>query len=134
MPCLSKSLFLGLTLAAGAALSAHAQSVANLPPAGAPASAQPPAYAAPQVASPNPGSNVSIPAGPAYQKPADWDSNRAYHPYSTSGAGPNPGSNVSANNEPYTPPAGGDSTAAHPYSQGGTGPAPGANINIPNTH
>lgn len=134
MRCLPKSSLLSLTLLAGAAVAAHAQSVANLPPAGTPTVVQPPAISAPPVAGPNPGSNVSIPAGQAYQKPADWNSNPAYHPYSTSGAGPNPGSNVSANNEPYTPSAAGDSPASHPYSQGGTGPSPGANVNIPSGH
>jgi hypothetical protein len=134
MRCLLKSSLLSLTLVAGAVVAAQAQSVANLPPAGAPTSVQPPAYSAPPVAGPNPGSNVSIPSAQTYQKPADWDTNPAYHPYSTSGAGPNPGSNVSANNEPYAPPSGGDSPATHPYSQGGTGPSPGSNITIPNSH
>lgn len=124
MRCLSKSSLLSLALLTGAAMAAHAQSVANLPPAGAQpkAAVQTPAYAPPQVASPNPGSNVNIPGTAAYQKPADWSSNPAYHPYS-SGAGPNPGRNVSANNEPYTPPPGGE--APSPYSQKGDGPNPG---------
>jgi hypothetical protein len=134
MRCLRNTTLLSVTFLAGVAIAAHAQGVANLPPAGTSTGVQPPAYSSPPIAGPNPGSNVGIPSTPAYQKPADWESNRAYHPYSTSGAGPNPGSNVSANNEPYTPPSGGDSTAAHPYSQGGTGPAPGANINIPSGH
>jgi hypothetical protein len=119
-----KTTVLSLAFLAGAAATAHAQSVANLPPAGAP-SVQPPTYSTPPVAGPNAGSNVSIPSTPAYRKPTDWDSNNAYHPYSTSGAGPNPGTNVSANNEPYAPPQGGDAPATHPYSQGGTGPNPG---------
>jgi hypothetical protein len=134
MRCLTKTSLLSLALFSGGAIAAHAQSVANLPPAGAAAGTPSPVYSAPPVAGPNPGSNVGIASAPAYQKPADWESNRAYHPYSTSGAGPNPGSNVSANNEPYTPPPGGDSAAGHPYSQGGSGPAPGANINIPSGH
>jgi hypothetical protein len=114
-----------VALLAGAAIAAHAQSVANLPPAGAqPNAAVPaPAYAAPQVNSPNPGSNVNIPSTARYQKPADWNTNRAYHPYSTSGAGPNPGSNVSANNEPRPLPPSAEVTA--PYSQKGDGPNPG---------
>jgi hypothetical protein len=120
-----KTTVLSLAFLAGAAVAAHAQSVANLPPAGAPAGVQPPASSAPLIAEPNPGNNVGIPGGPAYQKPADWESNSAYHPYSTSGAGPNPGTNVSANNEPYAPPPGGDAPATHPYSPGGSGPNPG---------
>jgi hypothetical protein len=130
-----KTAVLSLVFLTGVAVAAHAQSVANLPPAGgAPTSIQPPASSSPLIAGPNPGTNVSISSGPAYQKPADWNSNPAYHPYSTSGVGPNPGTNVSANNEPYSPPAGGDSPATHPYSQGGTGPTPGANVTIPNSH
>ena len=132
MRCSPTATVVSLVFLAGAVATAQAQSVANLPPAGAqPAAVAPPAYSGPAVAGPNPGSNISIPGGQTYQKPADWDSNSAYHPYSSSGAGPNPGTNVTANSEPYTPPPGGDSPASHPYSQGGTGPSPGANINIP---
>lgn len=125
MRCLLKSSLLGLTLSAGVAMAAHAQSVANLPPAGTAAATPAPTYAAPPVAGPNPGSNVGIPSTQAYQKPADWATNRTYHPYSSSGGGPNPGSNVSANNEPYAAPPGGETPATHPYSQTGSGPNPG---------
>jgi hypothetical protein len=125
MRCALQTTLFSLTLLAGLAASAYAQGVANLPPAGAPPATAPPAYSAPTVGGPNPGSNVSIPSTPSYQKPADYDSNRNYHPYSTSGGGPNPGSNVSANNEPFTPPAGADTPASHPYSPGGAGPNPG---------
>ncbi len=130
---LTKSTLLGLGLLAGGAAAAHAQSVAKLPPAGStpPAVIQAPVYSAPQVASPNPGSNVSIPTTEHFQKPADWDTNPAYHPYSTSGMGPNPGSGVTANNEPHQPSPGSDSPARHPYSQGGTGPQPGAGSTWP---
>ena len=116
---------LGLTLLVGLTASAYAQGVANLPPAGAQPATAPPAYATPTLGGPNPGSNISIPSTPGFKKPADYDSNRNYHPYSTSGGGPNPGSNVSANSEPFTPPAGGDTVANHPYSPGGAGPNPG---------
>jgi hypothetical protein len=128
-----KATVFSLVFLAGAVATAQAQSVANLPPAGAqPAAVVPPAYSGPAVAGPNPGSNISIPGGQTYQKPADWDSNRAYHPYSSSGAGPNPGSNVTANTEPA--PLAPDAAVNAPYSQGGTGPSPGANINIPSGH
>jgi hypothetical protein len=121
-----KTTILSLVLLAGAAGAAQAQSVANLPPAGGVATSVPQsASTAPQIAAPNPGSNIGIPASQAYQKPADWDANRAYHPYSTSGAGPNPGSNVAANNEPNRMPP--DAPATDPYSNRamGTGPSPG---------
>jgi len=121
-----KTTVLSLTVLAGIAATAHAQGVANLPPAGAqPATVPPAAVSAPTIGGPNPGSNVSISPSPAYQKPADYDSNRSYHPYSSSGGGPNPGSNVPANSEPYTPSANADSLAGHPYSPGGAGPNPG---------
>ncbi len=126
MRCSQKTTFLSLVFLAGTAVAAHAQSVANLPPAGgAPTSVQPPASSAPQIAAPNPGNNVGIPGSQAYQKPADWDTNRAYHPYSTSGAGPNPGSNVSANNEAIR--LAPNTAATDPYSNrsAGTGPSPG---------
>lgn len=129
-----KSALIGVALLAGVAMTAHAQSVANLPPAGSTGGTATAPVSVPPVAGPNPGSNIGIPGTAHYQKPTDWDSNAAYHPYSTSGAGPNPGSNVSANNEPTRPAPGSDTQASHPYSQGGTGPSPGANINIPNSH
>ncbi len=116
---------LSLVFLAGAAASAHAQSVANLPPAGTP-TLQPRASSAPQVAAPNPGSNVGIPGAEAYQKPADWDSNRTYHLYSTSGAAPNPGSNVSANNTEASPlPPTAAVNAPYSSRSAGTGPSPG---------
>jgi hypothetical protein len=133
MRCVPKSPLLSLAFLTGVAVAAHAQSVANLPPAGTAPAAQPPAYSAPTATGPNPGNNVSIPSAPTFQKPADWDGNRNAHPYSTSGVGPNPGVNVIANNEPSKP-QGGQTPAEHPYSQSGTGPQPGLNVAIPNSH
>jgi hypothetical protein len=114
---------LSVTLLAAAATSTFAQGVANLPPSGVQPAAAPPAAVSGPAIGPNPGSNINIPSMPAFQKPADYDSNRAYHPYSTGGTGPNPGSNVSASNGPFAPPA--DSPANRPYSAGGLGPNPG---------
>lgn len=114
MALLTKSTFLSLGMAAGFALSAHAQTgVASLPPA---TTAAPPAVAspAPSVAypGPNPGNAPSAGTGstqatmaptpnyvgpapgsapsantPRYDKSADWDANTAMHPY-TSSLGP----------------------------------------------
>ncbi len=118
MSTLAKSAVLSLSLLAGAAFAAHAQSgsVAALPPGSA---AAPPAATAPVGPSaaypgPNPGSGyyggtVTTQApvtpspqyvGPApgagyygtpptYQKSTDYDSNTALHPY-TSSEGPRP--------------------------------------------
>jgi hypothetical protein len=118
MSTLAKSTVLSLSLLAGAAFAAHAQSgsVAALPPG---AAAAPPAAAAPIGPSaaypgPNPGAGyyggmvaqqapvVPSPAyvGPApgagyygtpqaYQKSSDYDSNASKHPY-TSAQGPRP--------------------------------------------
>lgn len=126
MQTIVKSGLLGLGFAVGIAAAAYAQGVANLPPAGAqPATAPAAAVSGPTIGGPNPGSNVSIANTPAYQKPADYNSNRNYHPYSSSGDGPNPGNNVPANSEPYTPSATAELPAGHPYSPGGVGPNPG---------
>ena len=118
MSTLAKSTLLSLTLLAGSAFAAQAQSgsIAALPPG---VMAAPPAAVAPIGPSaaypgPNPGSGfyggtvaqqapvVPSPAyigpnpgagyygtPPAYQKAANWDSNTALHPY-TSGLGPRP--------------------------------------------
>jgi hypothetical protein len=106
-----KSALLSLTLLAGTAVAAHAQSgnVAALPPNPAPATA--PSYGT--YPGPNPGSSWSgvgqqtqaVTPSPAYvgpspgagtgqmpphyDKSADWDANTALHPY-TSNVGPRP--------------------------------------------
>jgi len=125
-----KTIALFLAVLTGAASAASAQGIANLPPAGTqPAAVAPPAYSAPQAALPNPGGGTGIPSIEAFQKPADWNSNRAYHPYTTTGTGPNPGNNVTANSETNPPPAGAEVIA--PYSAKGQGPNPGANVTVP---
>lgn len=131
MRCLPKSTVLSLAFMAGVAMAAHAQSVANLPPAGASATpAQPPAYAAPQARGTNPGGGTGIPTAEHFQKPADWDSNRAYHPYTTSGTGPSPGAGVTANNEP-TLPTGANLAAPYSSRSSGSGPSAGAGVAAP---
>ncbi|HEX3860422.1 MAG TPA: hypothetical protein VHY35_01865 [Stellaceae bacterium] len=107
MPTLLKPLLLGLGLVAGMAIAAQAQtvssaptpntSIANLPPEGPrPSSLENipnngphmPVTASGNYPGPAPGaSNGQMP--PHYEKPADWDSNVAMHPY-TSHMGPNP--------------------------------------------
>ncbi len=120
---------LSLAVFTGAASAASAQGVANLPPAATQsAPVAPPVYSAPQATLPNPGSGTSIPSTPTFRKPADWNSNPAYHPY-TSGTGPNPGSNVTANSEANPLPPGANVNA--PYSGKGEGPAAGANVTVP---
>ena len=117
MSTFAKSAVLSLSLLAGAAFAAHAQSgnVASLPPG----SAAPHAAAAPlgpmnPYPGPNPGTGVNAGMGqtqaavtpspayigpnpgggyygvsPAYHKPAGYNSDDALHPY-TSGEGPRP--------------------------------------------
>ncbi|HEX3860421.1 MAG TPA: hypothetical protein VHY35_01860 [Stellaceae bacterium] len=109
---LAKSAILSVALVAGAAVAAHAQSnVASLPPAtaattptpgygaypgpnpggswsGAGAAAQAAVAPSAPYVGPSPGgSNGSTP--PHFDKSADWDSNTALHPY-TSSMGPRP--------------------------------------------
>ena len=116
MTTLTKSLVLSLGLLTGVAAAAHAQSgsVAALPPG---AAAAPPAATAPVGPSaaypgPNPGAGYyggtvaqqqPVTESPKYvgpnpglgfygtgtnPKPADYDTNAAMHPYTTSGMGP----------------------------------------------
>jgi hypothetical protein len=119
MSTFAKSTVLSLSLLAGAAFAAHAQSssIASLPPGGAAPGVAAPIGPAPSAAypGPNPGSGfyggtVATQApvtpsqpyiGPApglgyygtppvYQKSADWNSNTAMHPYTSPGTGPRP--------------------------------------------
>ena len=97
MSIFNKSLVLGLGLVAGIAATASAQqgpSVASLP--GPRASSE--------ISIPGPDRQAVVPTGnypgpnagatngpmpPRFEKPADWDTNAALHPY-TSGMGPKP--------------------------------------------
>jgi hypothetical protein len=119
MSSFAKTTVLSLSLLAGAAFAAHAQSgsIAALPPGTA---AAPPAATAPIGPSaaypgPNPGTGfyggtvqtqapvtpsaqyVGPPPGAGtgampqhFEKSADWDNNTALHPYSSPGVGPRP--------------------------------------------
>ena len=92
MAFLGKLAPLSLAMLAGIAFAAQAQtgSLASLPPnpAAEPRAAASPVAPAPTYVGPAPGAGTgAIP--PRFQKPADWDSNMAMHPY-TSGLGPKP--------------------------------------------
>ncbi len=124
MSDLLKATILGVGLLTGVALTAHAQSVSSLPPAGGMATqgaaAQP--VAPTQALHPNPGGGSSW-KEEHYQPPADYAANPADHPYSTS-IGPKPGSHSSGVDTHYQPTAADAAPAAHPYTSGGVGPRP----------
>ncbi len=124
MPSLLKSTVLGLGLLAGVAATAYAQSVSSLPPTGgATAPTTPPAVpSSTQSVFPKPGGQ-SLFQEDHYQAPADWDSNKNYHPYSTS-IGPKPGSHSSGPDEHYQATEQDNTPARHPYTSTGTGPRP----------
>jgi hypothetical protein len=124
MSSLLKSTALGLGLLAGVAATAGAQSVSSLPPAGgATAPTAPPAVtSSTQSVLPNPGGQTLFEEG-HYQVPADWDSNKNYHPYSTS-IGPKPGSHSSGQDEHYQATEEDNTPARRPYTSTGTGPRP----------
>jgi|SwirhirootsSR3_FD_contig_31_14784885_length_517_multi_2_in_0_out_0_1 hypothetical protein len=126
MPSLSRSTILGVGLLAAIAATAYGQSVSTLPPNGGlvPPTGQPSVDSAPRLPGPNTGVSGTLPSGEQYQKPADWDSNPAYHPYSTRGTGPTPDAAGTSTAQHYEPPPGYDSaTGLHPYSSG-AGPRP----------
>jgi hypothetical protein len=124
MPSFVKSAVWSLGLLAGMAASAHAQSVSALPPAGAtPGAVQPPAYSSTQGFYPKPGGNAIF-SEQRYQPPADYESDRAKHPYSTS-IGPKPGSHSSGQDERYQATDKDSEPGRHPYTSTGTGPKPG---------
>ena len=116
MSTLAKSTFLSLSLLAGTAFVAYAQSgsVAALPPGAAAPAATAPVGAMNPYPGPNPGSGANIAGGqtqavtpspayvgpaagagtgpmpPHYEKSADYDSNTTLHPYTSTGMGPRP--------------------------------------------
>lgn len=124
MPSILKSAVLSLGLVAGAALAAHAQSVSSLPPDGGSVPPQQSAvtrpYGSTQSFYPKPGGG-SVWKEDHYQPPADYASNPADHPYSTS-VGPKPGSHSSGPDVPYHPTAADAAPARHPYDSPGVGP------------
>jgi hypothetical protein len=122
MSSLFKSTILGLGLLAGVAATAYAQSVSSLPPAsGATAPTSPPAV------TPSTQSTLPKAGGQAlfqedhYQPPADWNSNKSYHPYSTS-IGPKPGSHSSGEDMHYQTTEQDSTPARRPYTSSGMGP------------
>jgi hypothetical protein len=120
MSSMLKTTVLSIGLLAGTALTAQAQSVSSLPPAGEvpqTAVAQP---SSPALSGPNPGKNSSW-TEQHYQVPADYASNPTLHPYSTS-IGPKPGAHSSGVDQHYQPTAADDAPAAHPYTATGMGP------------
>lgn len=117
MSTLAKSMVLSLSLLAGAAFAAHAQSgsVASLPPGGAAAPSAAPIAPMDPYPGPNPGMGSTGAMGqtqaavtpspayvgpnpgagyygtpPIYQKPAGYNSDAALHPYTSTGDGPRP--------------------------------------------
>ena len=126
MVSLVKSTVVSVGLLAGLAATANAQSVSALPPGGGvpePAqTARSPAFGSTQSFFPKPGGGEVI-QEEHYQPPADWNSNKADHPYSTS-IGPSPGSHSSGQDTHYqTPPGWESATGMHPYTSE-AGPKP----------
>lgn len=123
MASLIKSTVLGLGLLAGVAATAYAQSVSSLPPAGsAVPTAQSPVYSSTQSFYPKPG-GMEVLKEQHYQPPADYASNPADHPYSTS-IGPKPGSHSSGVDQHYQTSEQDSAPAQHPYTSGSVGPRP----------
>ncbi len=128
---LLRSTALDLWLLAGVAATAYAQSVSSLPPTGgATAPTTPPAVtSSTQSVLPKPGGQSLFQEDhyqvqeDHYQAPADWDSNKNYHPYSTSIA-PKPGSHSSGQGEHYQATEQDNTPARRPYTSTGTGPKP----------
>ncbi len=124
MTSMVKSTVLSLGLVAGFAMAAQAQSVSSLPPGGeAPAQTavtQP--YGSTQSFLPKPGGG-SVWKEEHYQPPADYASNPADHPYSTS-IGPKPGSHSSGVDRHYQASDWDNQRAEHPYTAPGVGPKP----------
>jgi hypothetical protein len=91
MASLLKPVVLSASLLAGVAATAHARSVSMLPPEnGAQAqTARSPLTGSTQSFFPKPGGSQVI-KEEYYQPQADWNSDRALHPYSTNGTGPKP--------------------------------------------
>ncbi len=124
MSSMLKSALLGVGLLAGTALAAQAQSVSSLPPAGSvqviPQTAATAPYGSNQSYYPKPGGNA-VWKDEGYHPPADYATNPADHPYSTS-IGPKPGSHSSGVDVPYRATAWDAMPAHHPYDSAGMGP------------
>jgi hypothetical protein len=124
MSSMLKSALLSVGLLAGTALAVQAQSVSSLPPAGSnpavPQSAVTEPFGSNQSFYPKPGGNA-VWKDENYQPPADYATNPADHPYSTS-IGPKPGSHSSGVDVPYRATASDAEPAHHPYDATGMGP------------
>ncbi|MGA8380931.1 MAG: hypothetical protein WB710_07360 [Stellaceae bacterium] len=124
MSSMLKSALLSVGLLAGTALAAQAQSVSSLPPAGSnpvvPQTAVTEPFGSNQSFYPKPGGNA-VWKDPNYHPPADYATNPADHPYSTS-IGPKPGSHSSGTDVPYRATAWDAQPAHHPYDATGMGP------------
>ena len=59
-----------------------------------------------------------------FQKPADYESNKSWHPYSTP-MGPKAGSHSSGDEVRYQATEKDSEPSRHPYTSTGTGPKPG---------
>ena len=126
MPSMLKTTVLSLGLLAGTTLAAQAQSVSSLPPNGAAQGAETQStvtqpYNSTQSFYPKPG-GTSFWKDEHYQPPADYATNAADHPYSTS-IGPKPGSHSSGVDVPYRATAADAAPSAHPYTAN-VGPRP----------
>jgi hypothetical protein len=124
MPNLLRQISLSGALLAGLCGVAQAQSVAALPPQGGmPAqTAVTLPYGSNQSYYPKPGGNP-VWKEENYRPPADYATNQADHPYSTS-IGPKPGAHSSGTDERFGTPPGWNSNAnMHPYTSG-EGPKP----------
>ncbi len=123
MTNLLKSTFLGLGILTAVAATASAQSVSSLPPSGDVASQTPitQPYGSTQSFYPKPGGSA-VWKEEHYQPPADYETNKAVHPYSTS-IGPKAGSHSSGPEQHYQA-SGNDTPAQHPYTAPGMGPRP----------
>ncbi len=126
MASIVKSTLFGFALAVGATTAAQAQSVASLPPNGgaAPAAMQSAVtapYGSTQSFYPKPGGSQFF-RDEHYQPSADYATEKADHPYSTS-IGPSPGTQSSGKSARYQATATDNNPSLHPYSSG-IGPKP----------
>src|SRR5215831_1417481 len=119
MSGLLKSTVLGAVLLTGMALAAQAQSVSASPPAGG----APQQSVKPHPFGPKPSGSHTW-KQERYQNPADYATNRAYHPYSVHGMGQSqsPWFGTAPQGEHYQNPADyATNRAYHPYSMHGMG-------------
>jgi hypothetical protein len=124
MPSLFKATVLGFGLLAGVAATAQAQSVSALPPTSPPTgqTSTTPPFSSTQSIYPKPGGS-QVWQEEHYQPKADYDADKAQHPYSTS-IGPKPGAHSSGGEEGYKATDDDKAPGRHPYTAN-VGPKPG---------